>query len=600
MKQRIRQLLAFLLTIIFVVSSFAGMGLKANAEEMYEAYGYLYPDDDYYDYFRWTQYRLFKTGNDAEDIELDGYDTVWTVPSVDRNNGYVAWALDTTSIHDENIYADLPIYKPTRGKIEIGKNEVDTSGNIVMTVDYDDELFSDINNLSYQWYVYDEKPLSFKFMDLGVEGNYANHWQEPVLSNGKYLFKNKELVVNAGIRLYIPITGKITSEILPDYEVKTAYRSSKIADLSGIAVYDPSAVSLPMIGDSNPSAFKTYSWIDRAYGESGSAIVPADSYEVLVYGIQKYERAIPGATGKTLTLPKTDSLYDTNKQYYCVISEDVEIEGLPFHLLYSSRKANVKKDINFSTCSVTASDMSYTGKAITPSVTVKNGKTTVDKSKYTVTYKNNVNVGTATVTVTAKAGSGFAGSKSATFNITKAKNTIKVTDKYTKTVSTKDQTINLAAKANFGSVTYKSNNKNVTVSNSGKVTIKKNFIGSAKITISVKGTRNYAEAANTVTITVNPSKISISKLTNPSSGTIKVKWKANDKLTGYEIQYTTDSKFKKDVKTVVIKKAATTEKEIKKLKKSKKYYVRLRAYKTVSGKKYYSNWSSTKSISIKK
>ncbi|MCQ2524644.1 MAG: fibronectin type III domain-containing protein [Lachnospiraceae bacterium] len=595
MKQRKKQLLAFLLSIIFVVSSFAGLGLKANAEELCEAYGYLYPDDDYYDYFDWTEYRLFKTGNDAEDIIFDNYDKVWTVPSEGVNNGNIAWALDTTSLHNENYYADIPSYKPTRGKIEIGKNEVDTSGNIVMTVDYDDELFSDINNLSYQWYVYDEKPLTFDFKDMKGKNKY---WQDPVLNNGKYLFKSKEWTTTEGEgRIQTPITGKLSSQILPDYVIKTGWRSVKITNLSPIR-YDRSAVSLTFEDDG--ISFSTWSNYERWGDGQGTKIAPADSYEVLVYGIQKYERAIPGATGKTLSLPKTDPYYDINKQYYCVISEDVTIEGVPLHLLYSSRKANVKKDIDLSTCLVTVSDMPYTGKAIKPSVTVKNGNVTVDKSKYSVTYTNNTKVGTATATVKANAGSGLKGSKTVNFKITKAKNVIKVNDSIAKAVSSKNQSFNLNAKASFGSLTYKSNNKNVTVSKTGKVTIAKNFIGAAKITIDVKGTSNYSAASKAVNISVNPSKISVAKLTNPSKGAIKVSWKANEKLSGYEIQYTNDSKFKKTVKTVKINKATVNEKEIKNLKKGKTYYVRIRAYKTISGKKYYSDWSAAKSIKIKK
>ncbi len=59
----------------------------------------------------------------------------------------------------------------------------------------------------------------------------------------------------------------------------------------------------------------------------------------------------------------------------------------------------------------------YTGEAIEPEVTVKNGKTTLVKgTDYTVSYDNNVNVGKATVTVTGMGN--YVGTKSITFNIT--------------------------------------------------------------------------------------------------------------------------------------------------------------------------------------
>ena len=38
----------------------------------------------------------------------------------------------------------------------------------------------------------------------------------------------------------------------------------------------------------------------------------------------------------------------------------------------------------------------------------------------------------------------------------------------------------------------------------------------------------------------------------------------------------------------------------KKLKPKKKYYVRVRTYKTVNGVKFYSEWSSAKSVKVKK
>ena len=79
-----------------------------------------------------------------------------------------------------------------------------------------------------------------------------------------------------------------------------------------------------------------------------------------------------------------------------------------------------------------------------------------------------------------------------------------------------------------------------------------------------------------------------------------VKWGKNKNVTGYQIQYSTDSKFKKSVKTVTISKNGTTSTTISKLTKDKKYYVRIRTYKTVSGTKYYSSWSKVKNVKISK
>ena len=75
-----------------------------------------------------------------------------------------------------------------------------------------------------------------------------------------------------------------------------------------------------------------------------------------------------------------------------------------------------------------------------------------------------------------------------------------------------------------------------------------------------------------------------------------VKWKKKSSITGYQIQYSTNSKFKKGNKSIKIKNAKTISKKITKLKAAKKYYVRIRTYK---GKKY-SKWSKVKSIKTPK
>ena len=75
-----------------------------------------------------------------------------------------------------------------------------------------------------------------------------------------------------------------------------------------------------------------------------------------------------------------------------------------------------------------------------------------------------------------------------------------------------------------------------------------------------------------------------------------VKWKKKSSITGYQIQYSTDSKFKKEKKSIKTKNAKTVSKKITKLKAAKKYYVRIRTYK---GKKY-SKWSKVKSIKTPK
>ena len=92
---------------------------------------------------------------------------------------------------------------------------------------------------------------------------------------------------------------------------------------------------------------------------------------------------------------------------------------------------------------------------------------------------------------------------------------------------------------------------------------------------------------------VNPKTVKAAKKA------VSVEWKKVSGVSGYEIQVATDKKFKKNKKTVTIKKQKTTKTTVKKLKANKKYYVRIRTYKTVNGKKVYSTWSKVKSVKTK-
>ena len=91
----------------------------------------------------------------------------------------------------------------------------------------------------------------------------------------------------------------------------------------------------------------------------------------------------------------------------------------------------------------------------------------------------------------------------------------------------------------------------------------------------------------------------ISDLTSKTAGKLTVKYGKNSKATGYSIRYSRTSDFEKYT-TVTVKDPATVSKTIASLTKGKKYYVKVRAYKKVDDKTYYSAWSAYKSVTIKK
>ena len=85
----------------------------------------------------------------------------------------------------------------------------------------------------------------------------------------------------------------------------------------------------------------------------------------------------------------------------------------------------------------------------------------------------------------------------------------------------------------------------------------------------------------------------------PGSKQLTVKWTASSLFTGYEVQIATNSTFTKDVKTVKITNAKTTQTTIKSLKAKTTYYVRIRSYHVFNGMTYYGGWSATKSAKTK-
>lgn len=87
---------------------------------------------------------------------------------------------------------------------------------------------------------------------------------------------------------------------------------------------------------------------------------------------------------------------------------------------------------------------------------------------------------------------------------------------------------------------------------------------------------------------------------NVKSRSIKTKWNKNPKCSGYIVQYSKYSSFSSS-KTKTISSAATRKKVIRKLSKGKKYYIRIRAYKTSGSERYYSAWKKYgKAIKIKR
>lgn len=176
--------------------------------------------------------------------------------------------------------------------------------------------------------------------------------------------------------------------------------------------------------------------------------------------------------------------------------------------------------------------------------------------------------------------------------------------------SKKITTLHMASRVKLSKSSYTYNGKvkkpTVTVKDSkGKTIAKSNYtvtyssgckkVGTYKVTVKFKG--KY-KGTVTLTFKIIPRAASINKLTAKSKA-IDVKLNRSLKQsTGYQIQYSTSPSFK-NYTSKWITDYTKNSKTISGLKAKTTYYVRVRTYKLVGGKKVYSNWSSVKKVKTK-
>ena len=111
------------------------------------------------------------------------------------------------------------------------------------------------------------------------------------------------------------------------------------------------------------------------------------------------------------------------------------------------------------------------------------------------------------------------------------------------------------------------------------------------------GTNTGTTADNAAKVSlIKQSKVSWKTAKNTKGRKLTASWKKASEADGYQIQYAPNKKFKK-AKSKTVKSTSVT---LKKLQKKKTYFVRVRAYKAVDGKKAYGKWSSVKKVKIKK
>ena len=341
----------------------------------------------------------------------------------------------------------------------------------------------------------------------------------------------------------------------------------------------------------NPELFEFSQPEDHMY--TGVEICPEITVKEIVSEADPKEGENKGTQPKTKTLKLNEDYTVTYSNNTNAGTAEILIQPKDTTKYSGEKKRTFTiKPVDINNLELKISEKTYKGIAQRPDVSLYfNGKRLTRSKDYHVGhYKNNMDVGTATCLV--KGDGNFTGSRTAEFKINpkniyglsfsdisiRTYNGVAITPK----VTIVDQAISPAKTL--------TQNKEYTLSY-----IDNNKVGTAGVIISGMG--NYS-GSKIITFKIRPKATTLVKLTKGKKK-IKVKWtKQTTQVTGYQIQYSTSSKFT-GAKSVTVKKTYST-KTLTKLKGKKKYYVRVRTYKSVAGIKYYSKWSNVKAITTKK
>jgi hypothetical protein len=246
-----------------------------------------------------------------------------------------------------------------------------------------------------------------------------------------------------------------------------------------------------------------------------------------------------------------------------------------------------------------AATRTYDGKASKVTASVSN-LVSGDKCTVTVTNGKQKNAGTYTATAASLSNANYQlpSKNTRSYKINKASQKITIGKALYTGIAGKTITIKVT-RTGTGKLTYTSSNTAIVKMSGSKAKLQ--CAGSVTITVSAAATTNYKAALKTVKVLISPKQMTLSSVGSPKKSQIKAVWKKQTGVTGYEIQYSTSSKFAAGkTGTVTVEKASQTSKTIESLTAGQKYYVRVRAYKTINGKKYYGTYSTAKQVTVKK
>ena len=244
--------------------------------------------------------------------------------------------------------------------------------------------------------------------------------------------------------------------------------------------------------------------------------------------------------------------------------------------------------------SLSASSFARTGKEIRPDVTVRDGsRTLAEGTDYTVSYSGNVDAGTAYVTVSCRGN--YSGSGTESFRITdqdaasgNAPKKITPKVRLSKTRYTWNNKVHTPSVAVYdGSVRLPASQYTVSYPKGRR------NVGEYSVRVTLKG--DYS-GKKTVTYTIVPKGTRIKSLKGAEKA-VRVRWARQSAkmssavISGYQIQVSSDPEFRKNKRTVTVRGYRNTSDRIGWLAPHRKYYVRVRTYRTVGEKRFCSAWS---------
>ncbi len=244
-------------------------------------------------------------------------------------------------------------------------------------------------------------------------------------------------------------------------------------------------------------------------------------------------------------------------------------------------------------------DINYDGKTHSPSVVIGDGsKVLALGTDYSIdSYTNNKDIGTAVITV--RGIGNYSGTMKVKFSIISAP----ITGLKYGSVTKDSVKISWSKKPHVTGYEIYTSNGRTCIARTTKTSVKLKKLKSGSTytykvrTYTVIDNKTYYGEFKTVKFATKPARPVIT-VKSKKSRQVQITWKKVTGAKGYEV-YAATSKKAKYKKVAIILKGATVKCSLKKLKSKKTYYYKVRAYRTVNGKKIYSSYSRVESVVVK-